>query len=193
MTHWVGSAFAILVILSVAPVGAKDTEKAGLYDRSRIGPLADGRVIVPTNQILSPLGRQVVVGGRPTDVALAPNGKWLAVLNVNEVQLVDFEFGKILSHASIRGGSFKGIVFSPNGKRLYASSMKGGIAVLNVSTNGKLSAAKPIEVPLKRSRHGDTSVPVGLAISKDGKKLYAALNLNNTLAEIDLSSGEIKR
>ena len=64
-----------------------------LYDRSRVGPLGDGRVIVPTNQILAPAGRQVIVSGRPTDVALSPDGRWLAVLNLNRVQLVDVESG----------------------------------------------------------------------------------------------------
>src|SRR3954470_19735585 len=82
---------------------------SNLYDRSWVGPLSDGRVIVPTNQILSPAGRQLVVGGRPADVALSPNEQWLAVLNVNEVQLIDVESGKILSRVAIRGGSFKGI------------------------------------------------------------------------------------
>src|SRR6185369_8679176 len=71
-----------------APSKSVDAD-AKLYDRSHVGPLADGRVIVPTNQILSPAGRQLIVGGRPTDVALSPDRKWLAVLNVNEVQLVD--------------------------------------------------------------------------------------------------------
>ena len=175
-----------------APSKSVDAD-AKLYDQSHVGPLADGRVIVPTNQILSPAGRQVTVGGRPTDVTLSPDRKWLAVLNINEVQLVDVESEKILSQVAIRGGSFKGIVFAPDGKRLYASTMKGGIAVLKVSQAGKLSATKPIELPAKRARKGDSSLPVGLAISADGKTLYAALNLINMLAEIDLASGEVKR
>ena len=39
------------------------------------------RIIVPTNQVLSPLGRQVAYGGRPVDLALSPDGRWLAVLD----------------------------------------------------------------------------------------------------------------
>ena len=38
-----------------------------------------------------------------------------------------------------------------------------------------------------------SSVPVGLAISADGKTLFAALNLKNTLAEIDLATGKLRR
>src|SRR4051794_16632878 len=39
------------------------------YDQSRVGPQENNRIIVPTNQVLTPAGRQVIVGGRPTDVA----------------------------------------------------------------------------------------------------------------------------
>jgi YVTN family beta-propeller protein len=166
---------------------------AKLYDHSWVGPLADGRIIVPTNQILSPAGRQVIVGGRPADVALSPDGKWLAVLNVNEVQLVDVESDKILSHVSIRGGSFNGIVFAADGKRVYASSLKGGIVVLKVSLEGKLVASTPIELPIRRSRRGDSTVSSGLGLSADGKSLFTALNLKNKLAEVDLASGEVRR
>ena len=32
--------------------------------------------MVPTNQVLAPAGRQVLVAGRPTDVGLSPDGRW---------------------------------------------------------------------------------------------------------------------
>jgi YVTN family beta-propeller protein len=165
--------------------GAKD------YDHSWIGPTSDGRVMVPTNQILSPAGRQVVVSARPTDVALSPDQKWLAVLNMRDVQLIDVETGKIVSHVTIRGGSFNGILFAPDGKKLYASSMKGGVLVAQVSDGGKLSLTEPIDLPARR--RGDNTVSSGLAISSDGKTLFTALNLKNKLAVIDLAKGELKR
>jgi YVTN family beta-propeller protein len=165
-----------------------------LYDRSRVGPLGDGRVIVPTNQILAPAGRQVIVNGRPTDVALSPNGKWLAVLNVSQVQVVDVETGKVVDSAPIKGGGYKGIVFARDGKRVYASSMKAGIYVFKVANDGKLTPATPIATPGRTARtESDNTVPVGLAISDDGKTLYAVLNLKNKLAEIDLATGKIRR
>src|SRR5690349_3932593 len=178
-----------------APPAPPKAERTGsnLYDQSWIGPQSDGRIIVPTNQILAPAGKQVMLPGRPTDVALSPDRKWLAVLNSRDVTLTDVETGKISSHVTIRGGGFKGIVFSPDGSRVYASSMKGGILVAKVSKDGKLTVAKPIEVPTKRQRHGDSSVPAGLAISADGKTLYAAINLKNTLGIFDVESGEMKQ
>ncbi len=150
-------------------------------------------MIVPTNQILSPAGRQVIVGGRPTDIALSPDGRWIAVLNLKEVQLMDVESRTIASHASIKGASFKGIVFAPDGKRLYASTMSGGISVFQVSTEGRLAAAEPVSISAKSGTHSASIVPVGLQISADGKTLFAALNLKNTLAEIALPSGKLRR
>jgi YVTN family beta-propeller protein len=175
-----------------APPKAEHTG-SNLYDQSWVGPLSDGRIIVPTNQILAPAGKQVIIPGRPTDVALSPDRKWLAVLNSRDVTLVDVEMGKVSSHVTIRGGGFKGIVFSPDGRQVYASSMKGGILVAKVSKDGKLRLADPIEVPVRRHRHGDSSVPAGLAISADGKALYAALNLKNALGVFDAASGELKQ
>ena len=95
--------------------------------------------------------------------------------------------------ASRSTAGFKGIVFSPDGRRMFASGMKGGILVAQVSKDGKLTLAKSIEVPVRRHRHGDSSVPAGLAISADGKTLYAALNLKNSLGIFDLASGEMQQ
>jgi hypothetical protein len=163
-----------------SPSSAADAD-AKLYDQSHIGPLADGRVIVPTNQILSPAGKQLIVGGRPVDVALSPDKKWLAVLNVVDVQLIEVESRKTLSRVSIRGGSFKGIVFAPDGKRVYASSMKGGIVVLKVSADGKLSAAKPIARYPSGWRFRPTArrcLPRSISKTRWPRSIWRAVNLS---------------
>jgi YVTN family beta-propeller protein len=152
----------------------------------------DGRIVVPTNQVLSPAGRQVIVDGRPTDLALSPDGRWLAVLNMNEVMLVNVESSEIISRASNRG-SFKGIVFTPNGKRLYASSVRGSIVVFDVSDEGQLAARSPIDPPSRVTRRGGGALPVGLAIDPTEKSLFVAINLNNSLGEIDIESGKLVR
>lgn len=162
-------------------------------NQTRVGPLEDGRIVVPTNQVLSPAGRHVIVGGRPTDVALAPNGRFLAVLNLKEVLLINVESGEIISRAPNSGSSFKGIAFSPDGKRVYASNTKGSINVYEVSGDGQLTAAATIAIPARKSSRGGGALPVGLKVQSDGKTLLAALNLKNTLGEIDLATGKVLR
>ncbi len=162
------------------------------YDHTQVGPQKNGRIVVPTNQVLTPAGRQVIVGGRPTDVTLSPDGRWLAVLNLRDVQLVNVVSGEIVSSVPNRSASFKGIAFGPEGKRLYASTIGAKIGVFDVSDDGKLAAASPIELGSKSRRDKDI-VPVGMSISPDGKAMLVAINMRNTLAEIDLATRKIKR
>ena len=167
------------------------------YDRARIGTLNDGRIAVPTNQVLSPFGRQVDFAGRPTDVALSPDGRWLAVLNRANVLMIDAEVGTVVHEAKYPdgGGSYSGILFAPDGKRLYASNVQGTIVVFDVQPDGTLKPAAPIPLePLHRDKKGaGNALPAGMALSPDGKRLYVALNLNNALGEIDLEAGKLIR
>ncbi|MCC7476032.1 MAG: bifunctional YncE family protein/alkaline phosphatase family protein [Pirellulales bacterium] len=182
-------------IASPSPVAGKaadDSLAGGQTGRVHIGEQHDGQIVVPTNQVLSPAGRQVIVGGRPTDVALAPDGRWLAVLNLSEVQIIEVESGKILGQAPAKKESFKGILFSPDGKRLFASTTADTIGVFNMGDDGKPSAAEPIKLPRNSPRDGEV-VPVGMAITPEGKSLLAALNMKNTLAEIDLATLQVTR
>ena len=166
------------------------------YDATRVGDDVDGRIVVPTNQVLSPLGKQVAFSGRPTDVVLSPDGRWLAVLNRYEAILIDVESGEIVSRSKHRGGSYKGIVFAPDGRRLFMSCIHGTIEVFAVSENGELGQQSAIELPAVRA---ENALPVGLTIAtatsdaKENPSLWAALNLNNTLAEINLTDGSLVR
>src|SRR4029077_4345088 len=90
------------------------------YDESRVGDADPQRIIVPTNQVLSPIGRQVEYTGRPTDLTLSPDGRWLAVLDFQQVLIIDPVAGKIVSRARHPDGSYAGLAFTPDGRRLYA-------------------------------------------------------------------------
>ena len=112
----------------------------------------------------------MIVDGRPTDVALSPNGRWLAVLNVSQVMLVDVESGEIVSRAPNRG-SFKGIVFTPDGKRLYASSTRGNIGVFDVSDEGQLAAVAPDRLADEISRRAWRRSTAGRTCGGPGRQI----------------------
>src|SRR5437773_2552103 len=126
------------------------------YDRLRTGDSAEGRIVVPTNQVLSPAGRQVAFSGRPTDLALSPDGRWLGVLENTRVSIIDPQAGTIASRVALAGGgSFTGIVFSPDGQRLFASTIRGTVGVFSVDQNGQLKAEEPIRVPPPTATRGE--------------------------------------
>jgi YVTN family beta-propeller protein len=163
------------------------------YDQSQVGNSDPNRIIVPTNQVLSPLGRQMAYDGRPVDLALSPSGRHLAVLDRAAVLVIDPRTAEFVGRQPLKEGSYAGLVFTPDGKRLLASSFRGIIAAFDVADDGALAPGRPIELAAATGAPADMIVPVGLAVDAEGKTLWAVLNLRNTLAEIDLASGNLKR
>ncbi len=163
------------------------------YDQSKVGDGDPQRIVVPTNQVLSPLGRQVAYGGRPNDIALSPDGLWLAVLDFKQVLTINADTLKIAARGPHKGGSYAGLTFTPDGKRLLASSFTGTIGVFEVTPEGALLARPPIKLSDETKAPAEAILPVGLAVDAAGKTLWAVLNLRNTLAEIDLATGRIRR
>jgi hypothetical protein len=144
--RWPIPLFTLAVALTTSLSLSTLAQDRTAYDESHVGPQDNGRIIVPTNQVLTPAGRQVIVGGRPSDIALSPDGRLLAVLNLREVLLVNVASGEIVSRAAHRSGSFKGILFSPDGGRIYASTTRNTISVFEVENENKLEPAEPIDL-----------------------------------------------
>src|SRR5579884_3923610 len=78
----------LLFGLSLAPAGDEE------QDKLKVGVQPDGRILVPTNQILSPAGKQLTFPGRPVDLALADE-KTLVIKNMRDLVFVDLAEGKV--------------------------------------------------------------------------------------------------
>lgn len=196
---------------------AEENSAPAAYDSLQVGPDAQGRIIVPTNQVLTPTGKQVLFSGRPTDLALSPDGKWIALLDRGHVAIIEPASGRIISRLPHPSGSYAGILFSADSQRLYASNIRGSIGRFTVGPEGELTAEKPIELPILQGAavdnpaNNDTgsqspnkesvrpgansknAVPIGLAFAPGENSLYAVLNMRNSLAEIDLETQKVIR
>jgi len=160
--------------------------------RVHVGRQPDGRIVVPTNQVLDPAGYQVEFPGRPTDVAVSPDGNLLAVLNRNSLMLVRFSDRIILQTLLVpRGGhTFTGLVWAPDGKTIYTSGTEG--RVQRALLTGTVAAwGEPISPP-GAGKDPTNPLPGGLALSPDGRTLYACLNRRNSLAIFDAASGTLQ-
>src|SRR5713101_4984143 len=71
------------LLLTLSNVFADD------YDKLTVGMLPDGRIVVPTNQILEPAGTQAVFPGRPVDLAWTDGGKTLVIKNRTDLTFFD--------------------------------------------------------------------------------------------------------
>ncbi len=163
---------------------------AGFVFFGKVGPQADGTGITPNNWVLSPAGLQLEVGDRPMGVALSPDGHYLAVVNcgqgVQGLTLVDTYTRRVTQTIPYPAPEalYVGVTWSADGKNLYASA-GGNNKIRSYSFDaGRLTENSSIVL-------GDSSTPIfpsGLAASQDGKTLFVANNLGNTVAAIDLAS-----
>lgn len=172
---------------------------------------SESRIVTPVNQIVEPAGRQVNLPGlRPLGLALSPNGRILvtsgktrALVVMDPVagqitQTVEFPEEKADSSLSLPPDSdgqlsFTGLVFAPDGSRIFLSDVTGCLKVFSVDAAERVSPGYSIPLPPANAPRRKAEIPAGLAFSKDGTRLYAALNLGNRAAELDANSGAVLR
>jgi YVTN family beta-propeller protein len=181
------------------------------------GSTSGRAVSVPVNQTLTPAGTQIELPGmRPQVLALSPDGTLLATSGKHELLLLEPRRGTILQTVQLpldkvhsndttvvseqilnpdreAQASFTGLVFSPDGKRIYLSNVRGDIKVLAVGNDGKVRALHSLPLAQSQRAARKTEIPAGLAVSPDGRCLYVAGNLSNRLLELDTATGQALR
>lgn len=188
-------------------------------NQERVGRQTDGQTtVLPTHQVLRPLGRQVDLPGlRPQALALSPDGRLLVTAGkTSELLVLDPATGEVRQRVALPSEqqnepqpeqpsanilqpdtkgqlSFTGLVFSPDGRRLYLSNVNGSIKVFQVTAEGGIAASHSIALPFANAPRRKEEIPAGLALSADGHRLYVCGNLSNTLLELDLATGNVLR
>lgn len=158
--------------------------------RVELGAQPDGSFLVSSNQTVTPIGViRRTEGGRPKDAALSPDGKTLAVLMTSGMALFSAG-GTPTGTVSFKAGPL-GVAWAPDGQTLYASESSGKILRLQ-KTGEKWANAGTFAPetsaagqPSGKREPGNPQV-TGLAVSPDGKRLYAALSIRNAVAVLDL-------
>jgi len=158
-------------------------------DRLKVGRQADGRIVVPTNQILSPAGTQVHFPGRPVDLALGDDGATLIVKNLNNLLFIDVATAKIKQTlASPVGFSVTGLVVHEGW--VYTTDVKDHLRIAKRKESGEYAWLPPIR--LKAPTVGGAVHPGGLArISDDA--LWVTSTRGNNVQLIALESGEVEQ
>ena len=161
----------------------------------QVGRQNDGTIVLPTNRILKPAGQQVEFDGRPNGIAMSPDNTTVALLNSanNNIIVIDPTTGAIKQKFAPDGfkASSNGIVYSKDGKFLYASQKDGYLLIAKVLPDNTLALDQQIPLPLSKIHYPGADYnpnPIGLALSDDGKNLYIALSRNNTLGVFNIAN-----
>ena len=171
-----------LICATAGAVGADDA------DTVKVGAQPDGRVVVPTNQVLKPAGKQILFPGRPVDLALTDDGTTLVVKNMKNLIFIDTASAKIRQTlASPVGFSVVGLAI--RGDRVYVSDVQNSIHVAIRKENGTYEWSKPIE--LEKPKVGKVAHPAGLALTGDDK-LWVCSTRGNNVQLVDLAGGKVE-
>ena len=153
------------------------------------GKQANDAYLVASAQLVRPWRLKSEIKGRPVDLAIDPTGSFAAVLNGNNVVTIDLASGREISRVVTKTNSYLGIRFRPNSNEIWASeaTRTGPDALLKItySAGGVLGALDRIAMP-------GHPIPAGLAFTKDGATLYAALHHTNEIIALDAATGQVK-
>src|SRR5262249_27879003 len=180
--------FCALAVAAVAMLAQQAAVFPTLKTKTTLGRQAEGIYLVPTNQMLHPWGQQMVIAGRPVDMAFDSEKRILAVLNWRGILLVDGSTGAKLADVPARSTSYTGIAFRPGNRELWASetTRNGPDSILVVKLSETGAPGETTRIELKNH-----PVPAGLAFAPDGRTAYVAFSRGNSLAAIDTTTHEI--
>ncbi len=153
-----------------------------------------GEVRLPNQWSLRPAGQQIALGDFPVNLALHPEGKWLAALHAgygeHEIMVVSLqgERQRITCRVAVPQ-TFYGLGFAPDGKTLFASG--GELEVVHAFTfdDGLLARRRELRVAPER----DKFIPGGLAIDAAGRTLFAAGTWGDGVCLLPLDNPEGRR
>jgi YVTN family beta-propeller protein len=151
----------------------------------KVGRQADGRVVVPTNQILAPAGTQVTFPGRPVDLAWADGGTTLVVKNMNTLVFIDKVTNTIRQTlASPVGFSVVGLIADDT--RVLATDAKDHVRIATRGADGRYAWATPIEAPKPKT---GSAHPAGLAWAS-ADSVWMTTTRTNAVHLINLKTGK---
>ncbi|MBT7098234.1 YncE family protein, partial [Candidatus Poribacteria bacterium] len=161
----------LLALSAVACLGASP---------QRVGPAEDGSTVVPTGQLVRPVGDTLEFAGRPVDVALAADGETLYVKDNRGVVVVDVDSWSIRKEAAFPegGGSMHGLAVSSDGG-VYASTAQNHMWIGTPTDDGGLEWASSVEL---RGPQGEGAAHgTGMAFAGAGGEGYVCVSRANTL------------
>jgi len=139
-------------------------------DTLRVGLQADGRVVVPTNQVLQPAGKQVAFPGRPVDIVQIDGGKTLVAKNIRELVFIDVATDTVKQTLPLpsvtvgKAAGFSAVGLIVMGERLLATDTQNSVRVAFKKPDGKFAWEEaPVALKAPAGVKG-AAYPTGLAV-----------------------------
>jgi YVTN family beta-propeller protein len=200
-------ALSLSVSLFAAPLRQARRAPSQAPARTLPGQKATG-VLLPNGWTLTPEGAHVPTSDLPMNMELSRDGRWLLVTTNGNgdqtIDVIDVTAGKSVQVIQV-AKSWLGLAFAPDGKRFFVSGGDDNEVLIYDFDAGRATAAGRIILgsreyhalddrqrgAARQAGRGEFAFPAGLAVSPDGRRLYAAENLTNKVAVVDLTNNQV--
>lgn len=153
-----------------------------------------GRRRLPTGVFLDPVTASTPLGSMPLAMAISPDRSQLVVLlngwREQGIQIIDRSTGQVTQTLE-QPAAFLGLAFSPDGHSLWTSGGNQDVVYRYEYSLVHAVLRDSIQLAVKAPGRSGTSYPAGIAFSPDGRHLYVAENLFDSLAVIDVASKRV--
>jgi DNA-binding beta-propeller fold protein YncE len=175
-----------------------------LAQRGPTAPVApgykgEGVTLLPNGWRIAPEGKHVTVGDLPMSLAATPDGRFVAMSTSGwskpAISILDTKSLQIISRIEV-DHTWLGLVWQPDGTRLYASGSSENVIYEYTFANGRLTAAGRITIAQPERHPGrdvieNAGFVAGLAISGDGRMLYETELYGQRVRAIDLTQRQV--
>ena len=133
--------------------------------------------------------KEVKVGQEPEGVKVSPDGKLLYVTSevASLVHVIDTASGKVVKNIKV-GKRPRRMAISADGKELWVTcELDSGVTIVSTADHAVLATLK---FEVKGVRAQDIT-PVGIQMSRDGKRAFVALGRANHVAFVDVAACKV--
>ncbi len=161
----------------------------------RVGPLPDGSFRLNSFWRLKPAGAQIRLDTLPMSSTLSRDGRFLFVLNGGykppSVSVIELSENKVVSSVPVPKDGWLGLALSPDGKTLWVGGgSSASIHELKFDGTGRLSLERTL--PLVKPDEATPQDFIGdVAVSPDGRLLYAADVFHDSITVVNSQSGAV--
>ena len=154
------------------------------------GAMADGSTLLPNGWRLGPVGKQLHLSTLPLNAVVSPDGRHAVITNNGlskpSLSVVDINTWTIKTTTAV-DHTWLGLAFHPDGTKLYASGAGQNNVQEFTYADGVMTRVRTFALP---AYNGDTMVG-GLAVSANGRTLFATRVFAMTISRIDLTTGQV--
>jgi len=171
----------------------------GITDTSWFDRSADGKTLYVTNEDEGELSmidiasgkvlRKVTVGKEPEGVKVSPDGKtvWVTSEVANLVHVIDAASGKLEKNVKV-GKRPRRFALTPDGAQLWVTNeLSASVSVLSTKDYAVIDT---LQFQVKGMRDTDIT-PVGITMTRDGKRAFVALGRANHVAFVDVAARKV--